>query len=58
MTIILLIIIRSCQVSKRHLKASGSTVFVIMSSDKEIVRNCEVITKFDTGSDHRMSDQE
>ena len=26
----------------------------ILSSDRKIVRNCEVITKFDIGSDHRM----
>ena len=27
---------------------------IILSSDRKIVRNCEVITKFDIGSDHRM----
>ena len=26
----------------------------ILSSDRKIVRNCEVITKVDIGSDHRM----
>ena len=46
------------QEKQENPNATKNQIDFILSSDRKIVRNCEVITKVDIGSDHQWSEQE